>query len=122
MSNKKWGIAELFAGTVGVSQGFVEQGHFKLLAISDVDKDAKDTFVENFPKYRKGYLIKDVRELKGNDLRDAAGGNKIDGLLGCPPCQGFSPAGKRNPRDERNQLMSDYVRLIRELHPRFFVL
>jgi DNA (cytosine-5)-methyltransferase 1 len=122
MGVKKWGVAELFAGTVGVGQGFVEQGNFELLSVSDIDQDAKDTYVENYPDFKKRYIREDIANISGKTLKDAAGGSKIHGLLGCPPCQGFSSAGKRDPNDERNKLMNDYIRFVRELKPRFFVL
>lgn len=122
-ANKKRGIVELFAGIGGVAQGFAEQGGYEIIALTDIDIDARDTFLENFPDFPKSkYLVKDVRDLTARDLLDAAEGRAIEGLLGCPPCQGFSAAGKRNPKDERNRLMRDYMRLVKDLRPKFFVL
>jgi DNA (cytosine-5)-methyltransferase 1 len=91
----KWGVVELFAGIGGVAQGFTAQGKFEIIALTDIDADARDTFLENFPQFPpKDYLIKDVRDLTANHLRNTASGRPIHGLLGCPPCQGFSAAGK----------------------------
>lgn len=122
-NNAKWSVIELFAGVGGVAQGFEAQGDFAPIALTDVDADARATYLENFPQFpRKSYLRRDVRSIYAPRLRDAADGREISGILGCPPCQGFSPAGKRDPEDERNLLMRDYFRLIRTLDPKFFVL
>ncbi len=122
-SEAQWGVVELFAGVGGVTQGFEAQGDFAPIALIDVDADARDTYLENFSLFpRESYIRRDVRSIYAPRLRDVANGREISGILGCPPCQGFSPAGKRDPQDERNLLMRDYFRLIRALNPKFFVL
>lgn len=45
----------------------------------------------------------------------------IDGIIGGPPCQGFSSIGKGNPDDSRNQLYMHFYRLVSELQPLFFL-
>lgn len=47
-SEAKWGVVELFAGVGGVAQGFEAQGDFQVIALTDVDVDARDTYLENF--------------------------------------------------------------------------
>ena len=46
----------------------------------------------------------------------------VDVLVGGPPCQGFSSIGKRNPKDERNFLLADFLRIVKEIRPSAFVL
>jgi DNA (cytosine-5)-methyltransferase 1 len=46
---------------------------------------------------------------------------ELDGLIGGPPCQGFSTIGRRDPNDIRNSLFAHFIRLIAETQPRFFV-
>lgn len=55
-------------------------------------------------------------------MLDAADGRPIAGLLGCPPCQGWSAAGQRASDDPRNLLLGDFFRLIAEIKPPFFVM
>jgi len=115
----KFFFIELFAGIGGVSQGFESHGGFEAIALTDVDLDSRDTYHENFTS--TDYLVRDVRELTVGELRDATKGKNIHGVLGCPPCQGFSSLGKRDSTDERNRRIEDFLRIIRELHPNFFV-
>lgn len=112
--------AEVFAGIGSVSTGFGMAG-FERLLLTDVDPVARDNFVENFPNGPR-YLREDVRHLTVGRVRDAVDGRTVDGLLGCPPCQGFSSAGKRDPTDPQNQLLVDFFRLARGLHVKFFVM
>src|SRR5690606_34051704 len=47
---------------------------------------------------------------------------ELDVLDGMPPCQGFSTAGRREFNDPRNSLFKEYVRILRGLQPKFFVM
>ncbi len=116
---EKFFFIELFTGIGGVSQGFESHGGFEAIALTDVDLDSRDTYCENFSS--ADYLVGDVRELTVRELRDVAKGRHIHGVLGCPPCQGFSSAGKRDSTDERNRRIEDFLRIIRNLRPNFFV-
>ncbi|AQW82869.1 DNA cytosine methyltransferase [Campylobacter pinnipediorum] len=70
----------------------------------------------NYPQ-DKEYRLGDVRNIKGRDLP------QIDLLIACSPCQGFSVAGKRlNFKDERSDLFFEFVRLLREVKPKYFLL
>ncbi|MCX6113012.1 MAG: DNA cytosine methyltransferase [Proteobacteria bacterium] len=116
---KKLFFVELFAGIGGMSQGFETHGGFEAIALTDIDLDSRDTYCENFQD--KVYLTKDAQFLATKQLRNIADGKDICGILGCPPCQGFSPAGKRDSQDERNRRIKDFLRITKELRPRFFV-
>lgn len=56
------------------------------------------------------------------DVRDFSCSGKVDGVIGGPPCQGFSTAGKGDPNDPRNFLWREYFRVVEESDPDFIVL
>lgn len=116
----KFNIVELFAGVAGLSQGFLRTGRFNLLALIDNDKLAVEVFKANFPDHL--YIKRDIRNLAPARLRERLEGASINGLLGGPPCQGFSPAGRKNPHDARNNLVRSYKRFVDFLQPDFIVL
>ena len=118
---KAFRVAELFAGIGGVVGGFMDAGGYEPVFLSDVDPLARETFLHNFPEYKKRYHEGSVSTIDGHSLIEAAGG-EIDGLLGCPPCQGFSAVGPRKRRDPRNDLIWHMRRLIWSVRPKFFVL
>jgi len=81
---------------------------------SELDKYAIKITQKNFPHTVQ---MGDVREI------DASEAPKIDLLIGGSPCQGFSLAGKQlNFEDERSKLFFEYVRLLKELKPKYFLL
>ena len=118
--SEKIGVVELFAGIAGMAQGFLRTGKYDLIALSDIDEVAKDVFEHNYP--RPNYIRSDIHDLKPKNIFDAADGRKIAGLLGGPPCQGFSLAGKRNPQDARNLYVEDYLKFVRYLKPDFLLM
>jgi DNA (cytosine-5)-methyltransferase 1 len=105
-----------------LSTGFLDAG-LHVAAGFEWDLRAVDAYQYNHA-YRGGLGIRyDLRGAKGRDLLRAAGLKKVDFLIGGPPCQPFSIAGKRKgTRDERASLLEHYVRLIRELRPKAFLL
>ncbi|WP_273429309.1 DNA cytosine methyltransferase [Marinobacter sp.] len=111
---------DLFAGAGGLSLGF-EQAGFDIAAAVEIDPIHCATHEYNFP-YSK-VICASVTDLTGDELRQRAqlGDREIDVVFGGAPCQGFSLIGKRTLDDPRNQLASDYVRLVYELQPRYFV-
>jgi DNA (cytosine-5)-methyltransferase 1 len=119
-SLEKVGIIELFAGAAGLAQGFLQTAKYDLLALSDIDEVAKQVFQHNFSGPQ--YISSDIRDLQPKQILDAAGGRKIVGLLGGPPCQGFSLAGKKNPHDSRNLYIKEYLRFVHTLAPDFIVM
>lgn len=114
-------VAELFTGIGGVTGGFLDAGGFDAVFLNDADPKAKSVFVHNFPAFDKRYHVERVEKLTGKKMLNLAGGD-IDGLLGCPPCQGLSPAGLRAKQDKRNSLLHEMHRLIWATMPKFFVL
>jgi len=114
-------VISLFAGCGGSSLGYKWAGFKELLAI-DFDQNAVDTFRLNFPEVP--CWQRDIREVMGQEILDFCKIKKgeLDLLDASPPCQGFSTAGKRKVTDPRNDLFREFVRLIKELGPKVFVM
>jgi len=116
-----WAVAEVFAGVGSVARGFARAGGFEVAYLNDVDPVARATYLANDPP-GSIYELRDVRTVTGRMIRDAADGRPIAGLLGCPPCQGWSAAGQRDAADRRNRLLKDFFRLVNSVYPVFFVM
>jgi DNA (cytosine-5)-methyltransferase 1 len=111
---------DLFAGAGGLSLGF-EQAGFDVAAAIELDPIHCATHEYNFPTTKT--ICASVVDLTGEEIRERAGihEREIDVVFGGAPCQGFSMIGKRAFDDARNQLVSHYVRLVRELQPKYCV-
>ena len=123
-------VIDLFAGAGGLSVG-LEQAGFDVLAAVEYDPIHALVHSFNFPDCVT--LCRDVRALSGRDLTAAVNskvkamgsaliGNGIDVIAGGPSCQGFSGGGQRDPFDERNDLLTEFTRLVVEVRPRAFIL
>jgi DNA (cytosine-5)-methyltransferase 1 len=108
-------IVDLFAGCGGFSQGFRDAGFHSVLAI-EMDLWAAETFAANHTETK--VITQDIRNVDPCRL-DLS---EVDGVIGGPPCQGFSLSGNRDPKDPRNSLFMEFVRFVRELQPKFFVM
>lgn len=114
-------VISLFAGCGGSSLGYSMAGYRELLAV-EWDQNAVDTFRLNFPGVPVYHG--DIAQMSVDECLRLAKikPGDLDVLDGSPPCQGFSTAGKRNFEDGRNQLFHEFVRLLRGLRPRTFVM
>jgi len=115
-------VISLFAGCGGSSLGYSIAGYRELLAV-EWDNNAVETFRLNFPGVPVYHG--DIAKLTVEECMSLAGltePGQLDILDGSPPCQGFSTAGKRDMADVRNQLFREYVRLLRGLKPKGFVM
>ena len=108
-------IVDLFAGAGGLSYGFQMAG-CEIICGIDFDKDCKETFLKNHPNSK--YLVKKMEDVTKKDIQKLMGKNKIDIVIGGPPCQGFSISGKRIISDPRNQLYNQFLRIVDILNPR----
>ena len=117
--NRPVGI-DLFAGAGGMSLGF-EQAGFDIAAAVEIDPIHCATHEYNFPD--AATICASVIDLSGEEIRHRAnlGDRDIDVVFGGAPCQGFSLMGKRVFDDPRNQLVFHYVRIVRELNPKYCV-
>ena len=66
-------------------------------------------------------LLRDLAVATGAELLKAAGG-RVDGIVGGPPCQGFSSIGVADPNDPRRALLGSFFRIVSEIGPKFFVM
>lgn len=115
-------VISTFAGAGGSSLGYSMAGYRELLAV-EWDDNAVETFKLNFPGvpvYHGDIAKLSVEECMA--MAGLTGPRQLDVLDGSPPCQGFSTAGKRILDDPRNQLFREYVRLLRGLQPKVFVM
>lgn len=114
-------VISTFAGGGGSSLGYSMAGFRELLAV-EWDNNAVDTFRLNFPDVPVYHG--DIAKLGIDECLRLAGikPGELDIFDGSPPCQGFSTAGKRAMDDPRNSLFKEYVRLLRGLRPKVFVM
>ena len=126
MSDKKTYI-DLFAGCGGLSLGLFNSGYWKGKFAIEKSPDAFETLKHNliekenhfdwpdwFPK--ENHDINEVIKNHPAELKSLRG--EIDMVAGGPPCQGFSTAGRRNEKDNRNKLIISYIKFIRLVQPK----
>lgn len=125
---KEFSAVDLFAGVGGFSQGFIRANrkaldfNFAVKLMVDSDQTAAYTFKKNFPNIP--FWTKDIGKLTGGELLGVLKMHvgELDFLIGGPPCQGFSPNGKRWLEDERNTLFSQFINLGLFLQPKVVIL
>jgi len=113
---------DIFSGGGGLAEGFRQAG-FDIISGSDIDPYASKTFRANFPE--ASYFEGNIADLRGNRILSAAGlaAGEIDCLIGGPPCQAFSyNSHLRTHRGTIAGLFREYLRLVRELKPRYLVM
>ena len=131
MSKKKYTFIDLFAGCGGLSEGFYRQG-FEALAHVEINHWACETLRARMKYYGYKNVEKEVIEhdITADDilekLDNAIKGRSVDIIIGGPPCQAYSTAGrvrdgKRMATDARNYLFESYVRILEYYKPKFFV-
>lgn len=131
MSKKKYTFIDLFAGCGGLSEGFYRQG-FEALAHVEINHWACETLRARMKYYGYKNIEKEVIEhdITADDilekLDNAIKGRSVDIIIGGPPCQAYSTAGrvrdgKRMAADARNYLFESYVRILEYYKPKFFV-
>lgn len=114
-------VISTFSGCGGSSLGYQLAGGKVRLAV-EWDNNAVETYRLNFPD--TPIYHGDIAKLSVEKCLELAGmqPGELDIFDGSPPCQGFSTAGKRKFDDDRNQLFREYVRLLRGLQPKVFVM
>jgi DNA (cytosine-5)-methyltransferase 1 len=106
-------IVSLFSGAGGLDLGFHKAG-FKTIFANEFDKTIWDTFKHNFPDTTLDK--RSIVELLSQDIPNSAG------IIGDPPCQSWSEAGAgRGINDKRGQLFYEYIRILKEKEPLFFL-
>ena len=110
---------DLFCGAGGLSAGF-EQAGFDIALGVDSDGYHAAAHDRNFPHGKT--LCQSVATLTAADVFAAVGRSEVDVIVGGPPCQGFSTMGVRDALDPRNDLVGQFVRVVREVRPKAFVM
>lgn len=120
--NERYNVVDLFSGAGGLSRGFMDAG-FNILLGVDFDDAALNTF-----KYNHGDAEVLKLDLYNHENIEVISdflvkkGIVLDVLIGGPPCQGFSLAGKREEFDKRNVLYLAMVKIAKKLRPKVVIL
>lgn len=131
MVKKKYTFIDLFAGCGGLSEGFYRQG-FKALSHVEMDHWACETLRTRMKFYGYKDYNREVIEhdITSDDILEridnAVNGRTVDIIIGGPPCQAYSTAGrvrdgKKMASDPRNYLFESYVNILEYYSPKFFV-
>jgi DNA (cytosine-5)-methyltransferase 1 len=122
----------LFTGAFGLDLG-IEQAGFHTVSVVENDSDATKTIALNRPHLKEIAVPRDITKVDAQDLLCEGGRilnigrtlqpGEVDLIIGGPPCQPFSTAGLRGSvMDPRGSLFMDFIRIVREIQPRFFVM
>jgi DNA (cytosine-5)-methyltransferase 1 len=114
MTTKKYTFIDLFSGAGGLGEGFRQAGFRSVYAV-EINPYAAETYRLNFDHDVFVGPIQNVKKVPAT----------ADIVIGGPPCQGFSPLGKMTPiveHDAMNQLWRHFLRIVRQVLPRAFVI
>lgn len=115
-------LLSFFSGAMGLDVGLHKVG-FKTLLACEIDKSSRETIIANNPKIG---LIGDIRNYTTEEILDFAGlqsREEVDLIVGGPPCQAFSSAGKRmGLADERGNVFLKFIEVIENIKPKFAVI
>lgn len=113
----KYKLIDLFCGCGGMTQGFVDTGHFRPVFANDFNDQALESYRANFDR--------DATHSLGGDIVEILKGRKIpkaDVVIGGPPCQGFSLLNKKRLGDPRRQLWYQFMRFVRRSEAKVIVM
>jgi DNA (cytosine-5)-methyltransferase 1 len=115
-------VISLFTGAFGLDLGF-EMAGFRVVVALDISGDSYKNLKANRPKIP--FLLGDIKKFSTKDILREAGvkPGEVDVVTGGPPCQPFSPAGKRQSLgDPRAAPLMEFIRVIKEARPKVFVM
>lgn len=123
MSNQHPVAVDLFSGAGGLAEGLLRSG---IHVAAAVELHPQPALTHAFNHSNTEVLVGDIRDLSMDVLdgavRRSTGSVDVDLVVGGPPCQGFSSAGKKSQTDPRNSLFRQYVRTVEHYRPRVFLL
>jgi len=120
MSEKKNFIIDLFSGAGGLSLGF-ETANFRVGLAIELEENYYNAYKLNHPETL--CLNRDITELDCGEISNKFVKNiEISGIIGGPPCLGFSTVGNRRPDDPRNTLIYYFIQWVNYFKPQFFVM
>jgi len=107
----------LFTGAGGMDVGVINAG-FDVVLASEIDAHACNTYRKNHPNtiLIEGDIDENIDEIAQLENID------LDLVIGGPPCQGFSVAGKMNPSDPRSKLVFSYCDVVERIKPKAFIM
>ncbi|MFM5983585.1 MAG: DNA cytosine methyltransferase, partial [Sphaerospermopsis kisseleviana] len=122
----------LFTGAYGLDLG-LEQAGFHTVTVVEKDRDAVKTIALNRPFLQESAISREIQNVTSQQLLEEGGRvlnlgralqpQEVDLVTGGPPCQPFSTAGKRGSViDPRGSLFMDFIRIVKEVQPRFFLM
>lgn len=117
--NESYKIIDLFCGAGGFSFGFETEGFESVLALDKWEQAIKSY---NHNHKNKVAIHMDIKDYTDEMLQKLNDIHHVDGIIGGPPCQGFSMVGTRDSNDTRNSLYLEYVRFVSKVKPKFFIL
>ena len=120
---REYKVIDCFCGAGGLSLGFEEAG-FVVEYAFDIDGASIQTYQKN-PEFHHGpSFVRDIYKVSKQSIEEDLGHGlgDIDVVIGGPPCQGFSVQRRGDNTDPRNQLVLEYVRLLKEIKPKFFIM
>jgi len=109
-------LFDVFCGAGGLSLGF-ERAGFEVVKAIDFDRYAVQTYNHN-----RNCAVAEEKNIIDVDDDFIKNLGRVDGMIGGPPCQGFSTAGQRIIDDDRNKLYREYFRILGQVQPKFFVI
>lgn len=111
-----------FSGAMGMDIG-LEQAGFETIFASEIDNACRKTILKNHPDIA---LVGDIRQYSPDQIKKIAGldeNEDVDLIVGGPPCQAFSTAGKRKGfEDDRGNVFLNFIDVITEIRPKFAVI
>lgn len=106
-------LVSLFSGCGGLDMGFENAG-FEIIWSNEYNKTIHETYRKNFPDTHLN--TNSITDVKSEDIPDC------DGVIGGPPCQSWSAGGaKKGFADKRGKLFFEFIRVIKDKQPKFFV-
>ena len=115
---KKPKLIDLFSGCGGLSTGFEKAG-FDNVVSNDIWEPAQKTFLHNNPD--GNFILGDITQanIKKKIINHSKG---CDVIIGGPPCQAYSLAGRRDVDDPRGKLFEEYLKIVKKIRPKYFVI
>ena len=128
-SHNRYKVVSLFSGALGLDIGLENTDRFEVLACVEIEKSFCDTIRLNIDNAcfsnRPIVIERDISKLSVSEFCEITGirPGEIDVLVGGPPCQSFSIAGRRQSvQDSKGSLLWHYLRFIKGLRPKFFLM
>lgn len=117
--NEKPTLVDLFCGCGGFGLG-AELAGFHSVAAIDIDRTLQSAYKNNFPNTK--VINNDISKITKKDWEKILGKTEIDGVIGGPPCQGYSRIGIGDVNDPRRKLLEIFFQQVNILKPKFFIM